>query len=726
MILTPPTGRALAPGSVMIAVAGRRTPILPQVHPVAPSDVRIVLGPDPALTDGMLIQRSALVQFLLGLPDGVQTSIGAPAGSGPRPFTTDVTSSIAQLARASRRQPAQSSARRLLAALSALPPAGPARRAVILVTSTADHTDAPALNYLRRRLAAGAVALYVVDLSTTERGNALDTLAGPSGGFAARLAAGGAGGTFTRALRQVTVELSRQVEIEFPYPAGDPGRVTVSAPATGTAPAVVALPARGTSIGPPPVSLRTPAPPPAGRRWDLLLIGFAGLLVLLSLSYGTAMYLASSREPWRPLMPSRTAMRLAHWLRQTRPPRGADSEGSGLSFVFLLPCLNEATVIRASVQRLLEMPVHEFVVMVIDDGSDDATAAEVSAVDDERVWLLRRSLPEARQGKGEALNAAVAHLVAGAGLAGMDPSRVIVAVIDADGRLEPGAVTEVTPYFNDPSVGGVQIGVRINNRHVNRLARMQDMEFVIYTEIFQRGRTHLGSVGLGGNGQFMRLSALLSLGAAPWSRSLTEDLDLGIRLVSSGWRNEYCPTAAVHQQGVTELPRLVRQRSRWFQGHLQSWRLLPVVLRGAPRRARADLIYHLTSPVLLLITTLLSLAFLLSLFGMLASAVSLHNPFSWWILPMYALSFGPAIMYARVYWRREREHGLSLWRAIGLAHLYVLYGMMWYFAGWWAVGRTVRGRTSWAKTDRTAEEPAAEEPAALVPAEAAFAESAAS
>ena len=41
------------------------------------------------------------------------------------------------------------------------------------------------------------------------------------------------------------------------------------------------------------------------------------------------------------------------------------------------------------------------------------------------------------------------------------------------------------------------------------------MEFVIYTEVFQRGRRHLGSVGLGGNGQFMRLSAMLSLGAGP-------------------------------------------------------------------------------------------------------------------------------------------------------------------------------------------------------------------
>ena len=130
----------------------------------------------------------------------------------------------------------------------------------------------------------------------------------------------------------------------------------------------------------------------------------------------------------------------------------------------------------------------------------------------DQVWLLSRKAPDARQGKGEALNAAIRFLTSSGRLAGRDPDQVIVVVVDADGRLDPHAVTAVSPYFADPMVGAVQIGVRINNRGSSRLARMQDMEFVIYTEVFQRGRRHLGSVGLGGNGQFMRLSALLSLG----------------------------------------------------------------------------------------------------------------------------------------------------------------------------------------------------------------------
>jgi len=71
-------------------------------------------------------------------------------------------------------------------------------------------------------------------------------------------------------------------------------------------------------------------------------------------------------------------------------------------------------------------------------------------------------------------------------------------VVDADGRLDPTALDQVLPVFDDRRIGGVQIGVRINNRRASLLARMQDIEFVLYTNIFLRGRRHLGSVGLGG------------------------------------------------------------------------------------------------------------------------------------------------------------------------------------------------------------------------------------
>jgi 1,2-diacylglycerol 3-beta-glucosyltransferase len=371
--------------------------------------------------------------------------------------------------------------------------------------------------------------------------------------------------------------------------------------------------------------------------------------------------------------------------------------------VFLVPCLNEEAVIGNSLRRLLSLPGANFVVLVIDDGSDDRTVEVISGLTDPRILLLSRRAPHARQGKGAALNAGIRYLTGSPLLAGRDLDQVIAVVVDADGRIDSDAMQQVTPVFDDRAVGAVQTGVRINNRFRSTLARMQDMEFVIYTEVFQRGRRHIGSVGLGGNGQFMRLSALLTLGAEPWSRSLAEDLDMGIRLIAAGWRNEYCSAVAVHQQGVEELRRLIRQRSRWFQGHLQSWQKIPLVLRRVRGPARADLLYHITSPAVLLIASLLSASFLVSVANAALEASRGENPASWWLADTYALTFGPSLVFSAVYWSKERAEGLGVARAFLLAHLYVCYGMMWYAAGWWGISRTLRGRTSWAKTDRVAE-----------------------
>ncbi|MEW1914391.1 glycosyltransferase [Kitasatospora sp. NPDC085895] len=370
-------------------------------------------------------------------------------------------------------------------------------------------------------------------------------------------------------------------------------------------------------------------------------------------------------------------------------------------YVFLLACLNEEKVLGESLHRLLTLPVDDCIALVIDDASDDATAEIVRAVDSERVLLHQRHLPNARRGKGAALNDGLQHLAGSGALDDRAPEDVVICVLDADGRLESEAVAEVDRYFTDPATGAVQIGVRMYNRADSLLARMQDMEFVVYTDIFQAARRHIGSVGMGGNGQFMRLSALRSLGPTPWSDQLTEDLDLGIRLIAAGWTNQYCSTAAVHQQAVIRTRRLIRQRSRWFQGHMQAARLLPLVLREIPPRAAADLTYHLSSPAMLLLTSLLPLAFAAGIAGFAADSFAYgHNTFPvLWLIPLYALAFAPAYAYAYVY--RKRERRLGLLRCLLLAHLFVAYGYLWFAAGWWAVGRVVSGRTSWLKTART-------------------------
>jgi 1,2-diacylglycerol 3-beta-glucosyltransferase len=423
------------------------------------------------------------------------------------------------------------------------------------------------------------------------------------------------------------------------------------------------------------------------QRIDFVLT-LAVSLVLLSVLYGVLMLVLSRFEP-----------AYARRRAVTFPATAAEK-----AIIFVVPCLNEERVLAANLDRLVEMDYPRMQVLVIDDGSDDGTAAIVQAHPDPRVSLLQRRLPTARQGKGEALNAAIRHIRSGALGAYTDPSDVVVCVVDADGRMEPQALDEVIPLFVDPRLGAVQIGVRINNRHQNLLARMQDIEFVLYTEVFQRARRHLGSVGLGGNGQFVRLSALISLGPAPWSRSLAEDLDLGVRLLIKGWNIEFCSTSAVHQQGLVDVRRWVKQRTRWFQGHLQAWTLVPWVLRDLTGARRVDLLYHLTSPYLLLLASFLSAGFLLWIVSIGIGVFAGSLDFSWVWVSAYAVAFGPALMFGALYWRRERAHSFGPLTALVVLHAYVGYAVLWYVAGWKAAFRSLAGRNSWAKTDRTADD----------------------
>lgn len=403
-------------------------------------------------------------------------------------------------------------------------------------------------------------------------------------------------------------------------------------------------------------------------------------------------------------------------------PPAAEGDGD-LFFVFVIACLNEELVIGPTLERLLAIPSEDFAVLVVDDGSTDGTAdvvgayasrriwmiGSVFAVDNSgsgRVWLLRRVSPDGKRGKGDALNAAYRYLTQSNALAGRSADSVIVAVFDADGRLDPGALTAVSPYFCDPHTGAVQVAVDMRNASAGLLPRLQDVEFTVFTEIFQRARRRLGSVGLGGNGQFVRLSALLSLRRAPWTDCLTEDLDLGIRLLLAGWANRYCPSTSVSQQAVTEVRRWLGQRSRWFQGHLQCWRLIaPIIRSPLPGRSASDLIWYLMLPAAILLTPLMVFPVV---FGLAALAVAMPG-LAFHLLTashglvaglLYAFVFGPAYVYGYVYWRRGKA---GLLASLALAHLFELYAHLWVAAGWIALARISAGRHGWMKTTRFAE-----------------------
>lgn len=380
-----------------------------------------------------------------------------------------------------------------------------------------------------------------------------------------------------------------------------------------------------------------------------------------------------------------------------------------LRVVAMVPCLNEELVIGPTVTAVLDAGAD--LVLVIDDGSDDATAERARDAGGDRVLLLSRRLPLARQGKGAALNDAFRVLRAGVAERGWQSDEVLVCVLDADGRLSDCAFDRVRALFDDPRVGGVQLPVRIRNRD-RWLPRMQDYEFWGLAALSQFSRIPLGTVSLGGNGQFTRLVALEALDGEPWSDSLTEDLDLALRLSSAGWRLSTTPHAHVDQQGVESLRALVRQRSRWFQGHLLCSRRLREVAASPSISAFAyqETAMYLLFPILVMLPW--SIVWLASMPATADLLLADRPPIvadselvtrAVVIGAWYLFSFFPTLVAGWVYHRRDRRCGRLA--SIGLAHLCFVLQPLYWFCCWRAVARIALGRHGWAKTARVVEAP---------------------
>lgn len=374
----------------------------------------------------------------------------------------------------------------------------------------------------------------------------------------------------------------------------------------------------------------------------------------------------------------------------------------------LVPCLDEELVIGPTVKALVE---HDPLirVVVVDDASDDATAQTARDAGGERVTVVRRELPVARQGKGPALNSGFAHVVETVEREGLDPDRVLVVVMDADGRLSERAMRKVAELFEDPQLGGAQLGVRIRNRRDNVLATIQDCEFWGIAALGQLGRVRTHTVSLGGNGQFARLTALRSVGDEPWAAALTEDLDLAITLTVSGWRLSSRADCWVSQQGLTRVRPLIRQRTRWFQGHMTTALTRLGELWRAPSLSNAAVLevssYLLIPFVIVLPWSVLSQVGLFTSISQIAhqglpvTGSGLPGPA--WLLPLtiwYLMSFFPTIVCGLVYARREPD--ISLLGAIALAHLLVLWNYVLFISCWAGLWRIVRGQKGWVKTAR--------------------------
>jgi 1,2-diacylglycerol 3-beta-glucosyltransferase len=228
----------------------------------------------------------------------------------------------------------------------------------------------------------------------------------------------------------------------------------------------------------------------------------------------------------------------------------------------LVAAKNEEAVIGNLVKDIcnLDYPNTRYELWAIDDNSTDKTPMVLAelAREYEQVKVFTRG-PNATGGKSGALNQ-VLPLTKGE----------IVAVFDADARVNPELLQKVLPRFKRPKVGAVQVRKAIANASLNFWTKGQSTEMA-FDSFLQEQRIAIGGIGeLRGNGQFVRRAALENCGG--WNeQTITDDLDLTIRLHLHDWDIDFLTEPPVKEEGVTNFVALWNQRSRWAEGGYQRY-----------------------------------------------------------------------------------------------------------------------------------------------------------
>lgn len=227
----------------------------------------------------------------------------------------------------------------------------------------------------------------------------------------------------------------------------------------------------------------------------------------------------------------------------------------------LIPLYDEAAMIPGLVKALsaLDYPLERLDVKLLLEASDKATR---TATADLPPWMQVLSVPDGQpRTKPRAMNVALDFC-----------DGDVVGIFDAEDRPDPDQLARVAGVLANapPEVACVQCQLSWFNARESWISRCFQIEYGIWFDVLLRGWQWLGlPVPLGGTSVYFRKRVLRELGG--WdAHNVTEDADLGMRLVRRGFRTAVI-TSTTHEEANTRVVPWIRQRSRWLKGFIMTW-----------------------------------------------------------------------------------------------------------------------------------------------------------
>jgi cellulose synthase/poly-beta-1,6-N-acetylglucosamine synthase-like glycosyltransferase len=226
---------------------------------------------------------------------------------------------------------------------------------------------------------------------------------------------------------------------------------------------------------------------------------------------------------------------------------------SGVSI--LIPAFNEEEHIEKCLKYCFAAKYPKKEIIVINDGSTDATADICRKYEKEgKIRLINK---KENTGKGASLNV------------GFKQAKYpFIMGLDADSFLNPNAIKAQVGYFDDESVGAVTSSMKVySDKKI--LQKIQSIEY--YFAIFLRKlMTSLNCLYvIPGPGSMYRKKVLEELGGFD-EYNLTEDLEIAFRIQKKGYKIANSLNATVLTMAPDNVKKLFTQRRRWYVGYLKN------------------------------------------------------------------------------------------------------------------------------------------------------------
>jgi cellulose synthase/poly-beta-1,6-N-acetylglucosamine synthase-like glycosyltransferase/peptidoglycan/xylan/chitin deacetylase (PgdA/CDA1 family)/spore germination protein YaaH len=238
----------------------------------------------------------------------------------------------------------------------------------------------------------------------------------------------------------------------------------------------------------------------------------------------------------------------------------------------LIPAYNEEKVIVRTIRSVMMSNYKNIRILVIDDGSKDATAEVARAAYPADIASGRLTvLTKPNGGKADALNYGLEFVDEG-----------IYVGIDADGVIAHDAIMRLVPHFANPKIGAVAGNAKVGNR-VNLWTRWQALEYIT-SQNFERRALDLFDVVMvvpGAIGAWR--TEAVKAGSGYHTNTVAEDADLTMNLLEQGYSVIYEDQALAFTEAPVNADGLMRQRFRWSFGILQAL----YKHKGAIRKHRA-------------------------------------------------------------------------------------------------------------------------------------------